>query len=188
MNRFIGIFNHMTKSTKEFTAAYKKLNAQQRLAVDTIDGPLLVLAGPGTGKTQLLSARVANILQKTDVTAGNILCLTFTESGAANMRERLRMLMGDVAYDVTISTYHSFGSDIIKNYGEYFEQIAVDRSDDVRLERPIDELSQILIIERIVSQLPFDSQLLSSRYYIKDVVGTISDLKQHLISPAMGKC
>lgn len=177
----------MTKTTKEFQKAYKALNAEQKKAVDTIEGPLLVLAGPGTGKTQLLSARVANILQQTDAAAGNILCLTFTESGAANMRERLREFMGDTAYDVTISTYHSFGSDIIKSYGEYFEQIGIDRSDDVRLERPIDELSQIQIIERIVSQLPFDSQLLSARYYIKDVVGTISDLKQNLISPAQLK-
>lgn len=165
-----------------FGEIYKQLNAAQKQAVDTIDGPLLVLAGPGTGKTQLLGARVANILQKTDVSPSNILCLTFTESGAQNMRERLRSMIGDDAYDVTISTYHSFGSDIIKNYSEHFQSIAVDRSDDIRMERPIDELSQIQIVEKIVNKLPFDSPLLSARYYIKSVVGTISDLKQHLIS------
>lgn len=176
--------SNMTKTTKEFDESYKKLNSEQRLAVDTIEGPLLILAGPGTGKTQLLSARVCNILQKTDVAPSNILCLTFTESGATNMRERLRSFMGEGAYDVTISTYHSFGSDIIKSYGEYFQHIAVDRSDDVRLERPIDELSQIQIVERIVSQLPFDSQLLGARYYIKSVVETINDLKKSLITPA----
>lgn len=174
----------MTKTTKEFSEAYAKLNYSQREAVETIDGPVLVLAGPGTGKTQLLSARVCNILQKTDVSPSNILCLTFTESGAVNMRERLRSFMGDEAYDVTISTYHSFGSDIIKNYSEYFQHISVDRSEDVRLERPIDELSQIQVVDRIVSQLPFDSQLLSARYYLKSVVKTISDLKKNLISPA----
>ncbi len=167
----------------DFEAVYERLNAAQRKAVDAIDGPLLVLAGPGTGKTQLLSARVANILQKTDVNPGNILCLTFTENGAQNMRERLTRFIGSAAYDVTISTYHSFGSDIIKRYGEYFQQIGLERSDDVRMERPIDELSQIQIIDHIVSKLPFDSPLLSARYYIKSVVNTISDLKQHLISP-----
>ncbi len=174
----------MLKTTKAFTKAYKQLNTEQRLAVDTIDGPLLVLAGPGTGKTQILSARVANILQKTDVMPSNILCLTFTDSGASNMRQRLREFMGDSAYDVTISTYHSFGSDIIKSYSEYFQQIGLDRTDDVRLERPIDELTQIQLLDQIVSKLPFDSQLLSTRYYLKDVVSTLSDLKQHLITPA----
>ncbi len=167
----------------EYATEYERLNDAQRQAVDTIDGPLLVIAGPGTGKTQLLSARVANILQKTDVSGANILCLTFTESGAANMRERLRRFIGDAAYDVTISTYHSFGSDIIKNYSEHFQTIGVDRSDDVRMERPIDELTQIQILERIIGNLPFDSPLLSARYYVKSVVSTISDLKQHLITP-----
>ena len=166
-----------------FGEIYQKLNAAQKQAVDTIDGPLLVLAGPGTGKTQLLSARVANILSKTDASPSNILCLTFTESGAQNMRERLRSMIGDDAYDVTISTYHSFGSDIIKNYSEHFQSIAIDRSDDIRMERPIDELSQIQIVEKIINKLPFDSPLLSARYYIKSVVSTISDLKQNLISP-----
>lgn len=165
-----------------FKEVYAALNTAQKEAVDTIDGPLLVIAGPGTGKTQLLSARVANILQKTDAAASNILCLTFTESGAQNMRERLRSFIGDTAYDVNISTYHSFGSDIIKSYGEYFQQIGIDRSDDIRMERPIDELSQIQIVEQIINKLPFDSPLLSARYYIKSVVSTISDLKQHLIT------
>ena len=166
-----------------FGEIYGQLNTAQKKAVDTIDGPLLVLAGPGTGKTQLLGARVANILSKTDASPSNILCLTFTESGAQNMRERLRSMIGDDAYDVTISTYHSFGSDIIKNYSEHFQSIAIDRSDDIRMERPIDELSQIQIVEKIINKLPFDSPLLSARYYIKSVVSTISDLKQNLITP-----
>ncbi len=166
-----------------FEESYKELNEQQRRAVDHIEGPLLVIAGPGTGKTQLLSARVANILKQTDASAHNILCLTFTESGAQNMRERLRSFIGDTAYDVTIGTYHSFGSDIIKEFSEYFQQISLERSDDIRLERPIDELTQIQIVDKIVAKLPYDSPLLSARYYIKSIVGTISDLKEHLITP-----
>src|SRR5206468_6268343 len=83
------------------------LNAAQRRAVDAIDGPVLVLAGPGTGKTQLLSARVANILKQTDTPANTILCLTFTESGAENMRERLTRFIGQTAYEINIGTYHS---------------------------------------------------------------------------------
>jgi DNA helicase-2/ATP-dependent DNA helicase PcrA len=159
------------------------LNAAQKAAVDTIYGPLLVLAGPGTGKTQLLSSRVAAILEKTDASPRNILCLTFTESGAHTMRERLRSLIGDAAYDVTISTYHSFGSEIITQYPEYFQKIAVDRSDDIRLERPIDELTQIQIISEIIEKLPYDSPLIGARYYVKAVVSLLSGLKRHLISP-----
>lgn len=173
----------MSNNTQAFAAAYQQLNPEQKKAVDTIDGPLLVLAGPGTGKTQLLSVRVANILKRTDASPSNILCLTFTESAASNMRKRLRSLIGDAAYDVTISTYHSFGSDIIKSYSEYFQKISTDRTDDVRLVHPIDELSQIKIVEEVINQLPFDSLLLSARYYIKDVVGTINDLKKNLITP-----
>jgi len=61
---------------QEFQTIYKKLNENQKKAVDEIDGPMLVIAGTGTGKTQLLSARVANILRKTDTLPQNILCLT----------------------------------------------------------------------------------------------------------------
>ena len=166
-----------------FDKAYSRLNPEQKKAVDTIYGPLLVLAGPGTGKTQLLSARVANILKLTDTTPSNILCLTFTESGATNMRNRLRDFIGSAAYEVTINTYHSFGSDIIKSYNSYFQKLKLDRTDDIRLERPIDELSQIKIIESIIAKLPFDSPLLSARYFLKDVVKTIGDLKQSLYTP-----
>lgn len=177
----------MTTSSASFTRAYSSLNPEQKLAVDTLDGPLLVLAGPGTGKTQLLSARVANILRETDASPSNILCLTFTESGALNMRSRLREFIGDSAYDVTISTYHSFGSDLIKRYPEYFQEISLDRTADVRLEHPLDEIAQIQIIESLLTRLPYDNSLLSARYYLKDVVKTISDLKQHLYTPAQLK-
>ena len=87
----------------EFEQAYQNLNEQQRAAVDYIDGPLLVIAGPGTGKTQLLSIRVANILKQTDVGPENILCLTFTESGASNMRKRLADFIGPASPSVSSS-------------------------------------------------------------------------------------
>jgi DNA helicase-2/ATP-dependent DNA helicase PcrA len=71
--------------------------------VTTIEGPVLVIAGPGTGKTQLLGVRVAHILKQTDTLPQNILCLTFTENGAQNMRERLTRFIGKEAYDVNIA-------------------------------------------------------------------------------------
>lgn len=78
----------------DFKKRYDKLNDKQRQAVDTIDGPVMVIAGPGTGKTELLSIRVASNLKQTDTLPENILCLTFTESGATAMRERLTGIIG----------------------------------------------------------------------------------------------
>src|SRR4051794_33788657 len=103
-----------------FAAAYKQLNPEQKKAVDTIDGPVLVVAGPGTGKTQLLSLRVANIIKQTDTSPSNILCLTFTDNAARNMRERLQSIIGQAAYHVAIHTFHSFGSEIINQFPDYF--------------------------------------------------------------------
>ena len=94
----------------KYETEYKLLNAQQRQAVDQTEGPVLVVAGPGTGKTQLLSMRVANILRQNDVAPGNILCLTFTDNAARNMRERLSSIIGQPAYHVAIHTFHSFGT------------------------------------------------------------------------------
>jgi DNA helicase-2/ATP-dependent DNA helicase PcrA len=70
-----------------FKERYAQLNKKQKKAVDTIEGPLLVVAGPGSGKTEILSLRVGNILDQTQVLASNILCLTFTESATVNMRK-----------------------------------------------------------------------------------------------------
>ena len=103
-----------------FIVEYKKLNDQQKKAVDTLDGPVLVIAGPGTGKTQLLSMRVANILRKTDTDARNILCLTFTNKAAVNMRERLRDLTNNEARNVTVKTFHAFAAEVMSSYPEYF--------------------------------------------------------------------
>jgi DNA helicase-2/ATP-dependent DNA helicase PcrA len=160
-----------------------KLNQKQQEAVNHIYGPLLVLAGPGTGKTQLLSARIANILSKTDASAHNILCLTFTENAAQNMRDRLTTLIKDDAYDVHIGTYHSFGSDIIRTYPEYFESINLVTEKDSRLERPVNDLQAIQILTRIIDQLPYTSPLASAKYYVKHVLSTISELKRGLYTP-----
>lgn len=162
---------------------YQLLNDEQRAAVDQIEGPVLVLAGPGTGKTELLSVRVARILNQTDTLPTSILCLTFTEAAAYNMRERLRSVIGDDAYSVQINTYHSFSSDIIKSYPEFFETINLETGEDSRLERPIDELRQYEIVRKIIEALPFSDPLRSARHYVKSVLSTISDCKQAALTP-----
>ncbi len=135
----------------DFDTEYKKLNQQQRKAVDTIDGPLLVIAGPGTGKTQLLSARVANILAKTDTNASNILCLTFTNKAATNMRDRLTGLVGSAGRSAVVKTFHSFAAEIMNMYPEYFWNGA-------RLSTAPDAV-QLEIIQDILTKLPLDNPL-----------------------------
>ncbi len=104
-----------------FEERFGQLNAEQRKAVEAIEGPVMVVAGPGTGKTEVVALRVANILQKTQMRPGNILCLTFSESGATAMRERLRHLIGSDAYGVAIHTIHGFSNSLIGRYPQTFD-------------------------------------------------------------------
>lgn len=152
------------------------LNSKQQQAVDYLDGPLLVLAGPGTGKTQLLSAKVAHILDTVDTSPENILCLTFTEAGASNMRERLLSMIGAEANKLNIHTYHAFGSDILGQYKNYAENF------DRKLDEPIDTVTQYKIINQIVEALPITDILRTND--IKDIIATISDAKSAGLSSA----
>ena len=134
-----------------FKAAYAQLNDAQRQAVDAIDGPVLVVAGPGTGKTQLLTTRIANILQKTDADPANILCLTFTNKAATNMRDRLQSLIGPTAHNVMVRTFHSFAAEIMNMYPDSFWNGA-------RLMTAPDAV-QLEIIREILAKLPLDDPL-----------------------------
>ncbi|MBI3494759.1 ATP-dependent helicase [Candidatus Saccharibacteria bacterium] len=163
----------------EYKKRYQALNAAQKQAVDHIDGPVMVIAGPGTGKTELLSMRAANILRRTDMNPSNILCLTYTESGVRAMRERLINLIGQDAYKVAIQTFHGFGSEIINNNSDYFYSGA-----DFR---PADELSTYEILHGIFRNLPHNNPLSSkmgNEYsYMKKVQASISDFKRAGLTP-----
>lgn len=158
----------------DFTARYHKLNAAQKEAVDTTEGPVMVIAGPGTGKTELLSMRAANILKKTDTLPENILCLTFTESGASAMRERLASIIGPAAYKIAIHTFHSFGTEIMNQHAQFFYHGANFRA--------ADELSSFELLHTIFDELEYDNPLatkMNGEYtYLKDTLTTISDLKK----------
>jgi DNA helicase-2/ATP-dependent DNA helicase PcrA len=158
-----------------YKQALATLNSAQRKAVETIDGPVLVIAGPGTGKTQLLTTRIAHILATTDTLPQNILCLTFTDSAAQNMRDRLSGMIGQAAYDVTISTYHAFGSDIIRRFPDYFTA-------DASLQ-PIDELGIDRIYREIIASLPYSNPLKHYDNFLGDIRGLVSDAKRALLSP-----
>lgn len=111
------------KSAKAFEDAYKSLNKEQKEAVDTVEGPVLVIAGPGTGKTHILTLRIANILKKTDAKADSILVLTFTDSAARTVGRRLAGLVGEeTARKVSVFTFHSFAEAVMKQYPEAFPE------------------------------------------------------------------
>ena len=154
------------------------LNPAQQLAVDTIEGPVMVLAGPGTGKTQTLAMRIANILKHTEMDPWNILCLTFTESGVAAMRKRLLSIMGTPAYYVRIHTFHSFCNEILQDHPEIFA-----KADTWRL---VSDAEKVELFQEIVDTLPEGSALkpfFAPYLYFKDAMKTIGELKQEDISP-----
>lgn len=145
------------------------LNQKQKEAVEYLDGPLLVLAGPGTGKTQLLSEKVAYILKNTDTNPENILCMTFTESGVSNMKERLKSIVGAEGAKVHVSTYHSFGSEILAQYSNYSTEYMR------KLDSAIDEVTQFKIVKELQDALPGNDILRKDN--VKDIISVISSAK-----------
>jgi DNA helicase-2/ATP-dependent DNA helicase PcrA len=140
--------------------------------VDAIEGPVMVIAGPGTGKTQILTLRIANILRKTDMEPDNVLALTFTESGVASMRRRLMELIGGPAYTVGINTFHGFCNDVIKDHPESFPRIVGSE--------PVTDVDRARIIERALEELPLE---LLRPYgdptkHVKTILSAIDKLKQ----------
>ncbi|GIW68172.1 MAG: hypothetical protein KatS3mg099_120 [Candidatus Parcubacteria bacterium] len=106
---------------REFLARYKSLDASQREAVDALAGPVVVVAGPGTGKTHTLTLRIANIIRATDVPPSAILALTFSDAAAREMRARLIGLIGPSGYEPTITTFHGFAAKILQEFGQRVE-------------------------------------------------------------------
>jgi DNA helicase-2/ATP-dependent DNA helicase PcrA len=158
--------------------AYARLNDEQRLAVDTILGPVMVIAGPGTGKTEVLTVRIANILRETKTPPEKILALTFTESGVVAMRRRLTELVSGDAYRVAISTFHGFANGVIQDYPDHFLHIIGSAN--------ITEVDQVQILEKLL-----DSQTLDllrpfgdRYYYLRNILAAINELKRQGVSPA----
>jgi DNA helicase-2/ATP-dependent DNA helicase PcrA len=150
---------------KKFREEYEKLNEQQKLAVNTIEGPVMVIAGPGTGKTQILASRIGKILLETDTQPNNILCLTYTDSGAVAMRRRLAGFIGPDAYKVHIYTFHAFCNDIIQENLSLFEKTALD---------PLSDLERIELFKQLIDSFPKNHPL---KRYRGDVYFEINNLQ-----------
>lgn len=163
--------------TPQFLTEYKKLNTAQKQAVDTIEGPVMVIAGPGTGKTQILTLRIANILKQTDASPDAVLALTFTESGVAAMRRRLARTIGSAAYRVHMYTFHGFCHEVIRRFPDAFPRIIGGE--------PITDIDKIRIIRNIIDTHPFEQikPFGNTFHYVNDIRQRIAEMKRENISP-----
>ncbi len=163
---------------KKFLEEYEKLNEQQKLAVNSIEGPVMVIAGPGTGKTQILASRVGKILLETDVLPQNILCLTYTDAGVMAMRKRLLQFIGPDAYKVNIYTFHAFCNDVIQENLSLFEKTALD---------PVSELGKIELFKQLIDSFPKNHPLKRYRgdvyYEIRNLEKLFSSMKREGWTP-----
>ena len=136
----------MTDSEELFLERYKKLNERQKEAVEHIYGPVMVIAGPGTGKTEVLSMRIANLLRsEAQVQPHEILCLTYTDEATSSMRRRLVQIIGPAAHKVNIYTFHAFCNNVIQNNSENFS---------MRSLQPITDLERTELLYKLLDDLP----------------------------------
>src|SRR6187401_1601251 len=134
-----------------FDEKLEKLNTQQRKAVEAIEGPVMVIAGPGTGKTEILSLRIGYILKNTDTPPGSILCLTYTDAAATEMRHRLIEYIGPEAYRLQVSTFHSFCNLVIQENPGVFQQ--------ARELEPISEIDKFKLLQELIDSFSTDHPL-----------------------------
>lgn len=149
----------------------ENLNKEQQEAVTTTEGPLLVIAGAGSGKTKVLTTRIAYLIQNIEIAPSNILAITFTNKAAKEMKERVVNLLGPVAYQIQISTFHSFGLSVVRdNYDllGYKKEFTILDSDD-----------SLLIVKRILKDMNLDSKI----YNPRAIRNRISSAKNEMISP-----
>jgi len=171
---------------RTYNAHFKKelsrLNAAQAEAVNSIDGPVMVIAGPGTGKTHILTARIGRILMETDTLPSNILCLTFTDAGVHAMRERLLEFIGPEAHRVHIYTFHSFCNSIIQENLEVFGRHDME---------PLSELEKVELIHELLDELPINHPLVRGKadryFYTKHLSGLFDKMKQEAWTEAFIK-
>ncbi|MBI3421203.1 MAG: UvrD-helicase domain-containing protein, partial [Candidatus Sungbacteria bacterium] len=168
-----------------FQKLYSQLNPEQKEAVDILEGPVMVVAGPGTGKTKVLTLRIANILLQGKARPEEILALTFTENAAANMRRRLFEILGASAYAVNISTFHGFCNEIIRQNPDSFLVEGGTKTKSAYGEGGnIPEVDQAQILEEIIKSGNFEHFNLQNPYvnYIAIIKKAISDLKREGVS------
>jgi DNA helicase-2/ATP-dependent DNA helicase PcrA len=148
------------KYQEKFEEVLAGLNTEQLAAVNKMDGPVLVVAGPGTGKTQILAARIGKILIETDAQPNEILCLTYTDAGAVAMRKRLFEFIGPDAYRIHIHTFHAFCNEVIQENLEYFGKLSLEPLSDLEsailFRELVDDFGSNHILKRFTGDVYYD--------------------------------
>ena len=147
------------------------LNETQLEAVKITDGPLLILAGPGSGKTRVITYKIAYLLEQEKAKPWEVLAITFTNKAAKEMKERLHNLIEEDIKGMQISTFHSFGLRVIKEYYDFF---GLDRTFTI-----IDEADSISLIKKIIKELNLDEK----KYIPRAIKNKISGAKNELLNP-----
>src|ERR1700748_515528 len=152
----------MLNKEDQFSERYNKLNERQKEAVDTIYGAVMVIAAPGTGKTEVLAMRIANLLRsEAQVQPHEILCLTYTDEATNAMRRRLVQIIGPAAHKVNIYTFHAFCNNVIQNNSEYFSLRSLQPISDLErtelLYKMMDELPRGHVLRKLSGNIYFDS-------------------------------
>ena len=151
------------------------LNDKQKEAVLADDGPVLILAGAGSGKTSVLTTKIAYLIEEKGVNPKNILAITFTNKAAREMKERIIKMVGSKAYDMQISTFHSFGLRIIK---ENYEKLGYEKNFTI-----IDSDDSLTLIKKIMKELNIDT----TRCNPKFIKNNISSCKNEMMTPSRYK-
>lgn len=147
------------------------LNDRQKEAVLYGDGPLLILAGAGSGKTSVLTKRVAYLIKERNVSPSNIVAITFTNKAAKEMKERIIKEVGKEGYDIQISTFHSFGLRIIK---ENYEKLGYEKNFTI-----IDSDDSLTVVKKILKEMGIDY----ARFNPKFIKNQISSCKNEMVTP-----
>lgn len=149
-------------------ALLDRMNDEQKQAVKTTQGPLLIMAGAGSGKTRVLTHRIAYLLDEKDVSPYNVLAITFTNKAAKEMKERISHLVGSEAESIWISTFHSMCVRILRRD---IDRIGIERNFTI-----IDPTDQKSVIKEVLKKENIDSKKYEPRMFI----GAISNLKNEL--------
>lgn len=147
------------------------LNPEQQNAVKATDGPLLIMAGAGSGKTRVLTHRIAYLMVEKRVNPYNILAITFTNKAAREMRDRIQAMMGGASDDIWISTFHSMCVRILRRD---IDRIGYNRNFTI-----LDPTDQQSVIKSILK----DRNLDPKKYDPRAILGSISSAKNELITP-----
>ncbi|NFP92478.1 DNA helicase PcrA [Clostridium sporogenes] len=148
-----------------------KLNKEQYEAATTIDGPLLILAGAGSGKTRVLTHRIAHMIENLNIYPSKILAITFTNKAAGEMKERIKALVGDVVEGMWVSTFHSSCVRILRRE---IDKLGYDKNFTI-----YDTYDQKTLVKQCMEELNINDKEITDR----EIINTISDQKDNLISP-----